>query len=367
MGLPDCRRRRLLQSLVAASTAASTRAGALLAGGLMSNSARADLIANVWEDFRVRFVTRDGRVLDDDGSTHSEGLGTGLLAAAAAGDGDSFSRIWDFARQLRRDDGLFSWRVQDGGRVIDTNNATDGDLYIAWALARAAHSLSTPAYLSEARRLARAIRSHCVRESRHGPVLVPGRFGFDRSGYVVANPSYWVFPAFAALGQLDPHPLWPALTTSSLALLAKARFGEKGLTADWIEIDHGVRPWRERPARFGYEAIRVPLFLYWGGYLDHPQLVAFTRHAAAPAFRAWVALDSDDRSRERAPPGFEAIARLARALPTVSRAQIPAVNSNYYPSSLTVLAAVANDDMVSQVLGQQSAGAGPRPVSNRPD
>jgi hypothetical protein len=80
-----------------------------------------------------------------------------------------------------------------------------------------------------------------------------------------------------------------------------------------------------------------------------------------------VALDSDDRSRERAPPGFEAIARLARALPTVSRAQIPAVNSNYYPSSLTVLAAVANDDMVSQVLGQQSAGAGPRPVSNRPD
>jgi endoglucanase len=365
MGLPDRCRRRLLQSLVAASTAASTRAGAVLAGAFNSSPARADLAANVWEDFRVRFVTRDGRVLDDDGSTHSEGLGTGLLAAAAAGDRDGFSLIWEFARQLRRDDGLFSWRVQQGGRVIDTNNATDGDLYIAWALARAAHALGTPAYLPEARRSARAIRAYCVRESRHGPVLVPGRFGFDRSNYVVANPSYWVFPAFAALAEIDPHPLWAALTASSLDLLAKTRFGEKGLTADWIEIDHGVRPWRERPARFGYEAIRVPLFLYWGGYLDHPQLAAFTRHAAAPAFRAWVALDSDDRSRERAPPGFEAIARLARALPGVTRAQIPSLNSNYYPSSLSLLAALANDDLVNQERRQQSAVAGPTPPASR--
>lgn len=328
--------------------------------------ARADVAPNVWQDFRVRFVTRDGRVLDDDGSTHSEGLGTALLAAAVARDRGAFERVWDYARPLRREDGLFCWRVQAGGRVIDTNNATDGDLYIAWALMRAAQTLNQPAYLDEARLSARAIRAHCVRDTRHGPVLIPGRYGFDRAGYVVANPSYWVFPAFEALGQLDPHPVWRRTTQTALALLARARFGPHGLPADWIEVaPGGVQPWRERPARFGYEAIRVPLFLYWGEHFDHPALAAFLRHAASPGFPPWVALDGDDRARERAPAGFEAVARLARSLPAVARVGIPGLNGNYYPSSLSLLAAIANDDLLRRERAAQSAQTAPVPTAAR--
>jgi endoglucanase len=128
--------------------------------------------------------------------------------------------------------------------------------------------------------------------------------------------------------------------------------------ADWIEIDGEVRPWRERPARFGYEAIRVPLFLYWGGHLAHPQLAAFTRHASAPAFPAWVALDADEESRERAPSGFEAIARLARALPAVTPARLPPLDGSYYSSSLVLLAALANEDLLEDRTRAQSAAAG---------
>lgn len=330
------------------------RAAALLAGAGAS-AAHAQSPPEIWDDFRRRFVTNDGRVLDDDGSTHSEGLGTALLAAVAAADRERFERIWSVARGLWRDDGLFSWRVHGGGRVIDANNATDGDLYIAWALSRAAGRFDTPDLTKDARRIARAIRAHCIRESRHGPVLVPGRYGFDRSGHVVANPSYWVFPALAALGKVDPHPVWRALSDTALALLARTRFGARGLTADWIEIDQEVRPWRERPARFGYEAIRVPLFLYWGGHLSHPQLAAFTRHAAAPAFPAWAALDRDEVSAERAPAGFESVARLARALPAVTRAQLPWLDVSYYSSSLTLLAALANNDLLAGEQRQRDA------------
>lgn len=310
---------------------------------------------DVWDEFRRRFVTNDGRVLDDDGATHSEGLGTALLASAAAADRERFDRLWSVARGLWREDGLFSWRVQRGGRVIDANNATDGDLYIGWALTRAARVFAAPDLANDARRVARAVRVHCIRESRHGPVLVPGRSGFDRRGYVVGNPSYWVFPALPALATVDPHPVWRALSDTALELLARTRFGPGGLTADWVEIDQDVRPWRERPARFGYEAIRVPLFLYWAGHLTHPQLAAFTRHAAAPAFPAWVALDRAEVSPERAPAGFEAIARLARALPAVNRAQLPGLNGSYYSSSLTLLAALANDDLLMREQRQQSA------------
>ncbi|MGZ8272740.1 MAG: glycosyl hydrolase family 8 [Burkholderiaceae bacterium] len=335
---------------------------ALVAGGA-SSVARAQSGPALWDEFRRRFVTNDGRVLDDDGSTHSEGLGTALLASVAAADHPRFERIWSVARGLWRDDGLFSWRVQGGGRVIDANNATDGDLYIAWALAGAARVFGSPDLANEARRIARAIRAHCIRETRHGPVLVPGRFGFDRGGYVVANPSYWVFPALSSLDAVDPHPLWRALSDTALVLLARTHFGNRGLTADWIEIDHDVRPWRERPARFGYEAIRVPLFLYWGGHLAHAQLAAFTRHAAAPAFPAWVGLDRDEASPDRAPAGFEAIARLARALPAVTRAQLPGLNGSYYSSSLTLLAALANDALLMQEQRQQSASGRTAKVS----
>jgi endoglucanase len=354
MGLADRRRRTVVRTIATMPALPLARAAALLAGAATS-VAQGQSGPGVWDEFRRRFVTTDGRVLDDDGSTHSEGLGTALIASAAVADHEWFERIWSVARGLWRDDGLFSWRVQSGGRVIDANNATDGDLYIAWALTRAARVFGVPDLLKDARRIARAVRAHCIRETRHGPVLAPGRFGFDRGRVVVANPSYWVFPALPALGAVDPHPLWRALADTAAALLARTQFGHRGLTADWIEIDHDVRPWRERPARFGYEAIRVPLFLYWGGHLAHPQLAAFTRHAAAPAFPAWVALDRDDVSPDRAPPGFEAIARLARALPAVSRARLPGVNGSYYSSSLTLLAALANDDLLVQEQRQQSA------------
>jgi endoglucanase len=333
---------------------------------MAARPARDALGPETWDEFRRRFVTGDGRVIDDDGSTHSEGLGTALLAAASVGDRDGFERVWNCARGLRRDDGLFSWRVQQGGRVIDANNATDGDLYIAWALTRAARQFDDAAMARDARQIARAVRSHCVRQTRHGPVVVPGRFGFDRGSRVVANPSYWVFPAFEAIASVDPHPLWNATVASALALLARAQFGRRGLTADWIELEPGsVAPWRERPARFGYEAIRVPLFLYWGRHAQHPQLKAFTRHAAAPAFPAWVALDSEEVAGDRAPAGFEAIARLARALPAITRARLPYLGASYYSSSLTLLAALANDDLIAEERQLQSAladrgGAGRR-------
>lgn len=337
-----------------------------LRAGLPARPAGRDALGpDAWDDFRRRFVTGDGRVLDDDGSTHSEGLGTALVAAASTGDRPGFERVWEFARGLRRDDGLFSWRVQQGGRLVDANNATDGDLYIAWALERAARRFADPGYAREAQLTARAVRAHCVRDSRHGPVLVPGRHGFDRPRAIVANPSYWVFPAFQAAATVDPHPLWKGLAATALALLERAQFGRHRLTADWIEIvGAAVAPWRERPARFGYEAIRVPLFLYWGGHDSHPQLQAFIRHAAAPAFPSWVALDAGDAARERAPAGFEAIARLARPLPAIARARLPLLNGSYYSSSLTLLAALANDDRVDAERNLLDASATP-PVAVR--
>jgi hypothetical protein len=62
------------------------------------------------------------------------------------------------------------------------------------------------------------------------------------------------------------------------------------------------------------------------------------------------------------PAGFEAIARLARTLPAISRAQLPWLNGSYYSSSLTLLAALANDDLLEREQRQQSAAGEAAPL-----
>ena len=58
--------------------------------------------------------------------------------------------------------------------VADRNNATDGDLLIAWALMRAARTWQVGAYATAARAILAAIRSHAVVTSDRGPLLLPG-------------------------------------------------------------------------------------------------------------------------------------------------------------------------------------------------
>ena len=96
-----------------------------------------------WEAYRSRFVEDSGRVVDtaNGNISHSEGQGYGLLLALAASDRRSFEQIWSFTftELLIRDDGLAVWKWDPAAkpRVTDRNNATDGDLLIAYALAKA--------------------------------------------------------------------------------------------------------------------------------------------------------------------------------------------------------------------------------------
>ena len=96
-----------------------------------------------WRAYKARFVTEEGRVVDTGNGliSHSEGQGYGLVLAVAANDRDAFERIWGWTRAnlLVRGDELLAWRWEPNARpaVADMNNATDGDLLVAWALAEA--------------------------------------------------------------------------------------------------------------------------------------------------------------------------------------------------------------------------------------
>src|SRR6266849_2539737 len=88
-----------------------------------------------------------------------------MLFAEAAGDRASFAKVWDWTRNnlQRRDNGLFSWRydpADDKKPVADDNDASDGDILIAWALIRAARRWHDADYDRAAHRIVADIHRH---------------------------------------------------------------------------------------------------------------------------------------------------------------------------------------------------------------
>ena len=192
-----------------------------------------------WLAFRQLYVTPEGRVLDTGNGniSHSEGQGCGMLAAQAADDPATFARILDWTNHTlrRRPDALHAWRYKpgDANPVSDLNNATDGDLLIAGALARAAVRWNRPDYAVMAARLARAILG-LTRQAGARTVLLPGAAGFEKPDHFVINPSYYTFALFADLAPFAPSPLWDTLRQEGTALMLQGRFGKWLLPPDWL-------------------------------------------------------------------------------------------------------------------------------------
>ncbi|WP_149537188.1 glycosyl hydrolase family 8 [Siccirubricoccus phaeus] len=310
-----------------------------------------------WQQFRDRFITADGRVVDTgNGSvSHSEGQGWGMLLAQAHGDRATFRLLYQWTRSTlkRRGDALHSWRFRPGAPVSvdDPNNATDGDLYIAWALARAGEAWADPALTAAAAAIGRDVLRLLTRSVRGHLALLPGITGFEDERRLVLNPSYLVFPAFAALESVVPDARWRQLRTDGLALLRTARFGRWGLPPDWLAIarsDYRMTPAEGWPPRFSFDAVRVPLLLAWAGYAREPAALAalqFWTDPAHPAPPAWADLSTNALADYPASGGVRAIAGLiaeaaaGRAYSAPLRIETA---DDYYSAALKMLVMVAS-------------------------
>ena len=102
------------------------------------------------------------------------------------------------------------------------NNASDGDILVAWALTEAAEQWKDLSYRIAARRIAVEVgRKVVINKTKYGPLLLPAVSGFaseDRTDGPVVNLSYWVFPAFSRLPLVAPGGV--------LVAAAPARLGE---------------------------------------------------------------------------------------------------------------------------------------------
>ena len=312
-------------------------------------------LASEWQAYAARFVAPEGRIRDNGNGdvSHSEGQGYGLLLAAKTGDAARFETIWGWTAKtlMVRPDGLAAWKWDPKTKAVaDTNNATDGDILIAWALAEAAERFKRPDYRSAAQGIARAIGAGAAWPHGAGLILAPGLKGFaagEQPDGPVINLSYWVFPGFPALQALAPEVDWAGLRRNGLALIEASRFGSFGLPTDWESLAAArPRPAANFPAAFGYNAIRIPLYLAMDGSPD-------ARRALRRFAGAWTQTASTTSlvdSKEAAvtlpikEPGYDLVLALARCVAGGQAIPPEMINRRsdfYYPETLRLLSVLA--------------------------
>lgn len=309
-----------------------------------------------WTRYKEKFISADGRIIDtgNGGVSHSEGQGSGMLLAVAANDRATFDKIWAWTRAnlAIRDDHLFAWRFDPNSnpRVSDINSASDGDLLIAWALLEAGEAWNERTYKLASRRIAMDIGRELIVKQNGRLILLPGPEGFsaqERFDGPVVNLSYWVFPAFGRLKTVAAEYDWDALAASGLRLLDEARFGPESLPSDWISLRNGITPALDLPSGFGYNAMRIPLYLALSGIGDRGYYRPFaTVWREGPAvLTSVVATHRPDRLKE---PGYRTLAALTRCTTNGGGGDAPEFTpspydaaQDYYPATLQLLARIA--------------------------
>ena len=348
------------------------RAMALLASGwalrVNADSAKAAIGANDqlkkdmtdWDRWKAAFLMKDGRVVDhlQDDASHSEGQGYGMFLAAWFGDAQAFQRMDDWTSSFLavRQDPLLAWRWIPNQRpqISDYNNATDGDIFHAWALLRAGLRFRSEDYLARAHNIARFIAASCIRADPRGNgrlLLLPGAERFSNNEYTTVNPSYYMPIAMRELGLAASASDLLRCADDGEALLAELAVAV-GLVPDWIDVGRfGWRYAQGHAAQSGYDALRSPLFLIWSGHLDHfavKQAAAFYIAEAkrGPRVPTVVASSGQIVRATSDYPGYEAVSALVRC---AARAKEHVVSSRsfddqpYFPGTLHLFCQIASE------------------------
>jgi endoglucanase len=230
-----------------------------------------------WESFKKTFISPEGRVIDpntDDLRTTSEGQAYALFFSLVANDRPTFDKVFNWSEKNLADGdittNLPAWlwgrNESDNWAVLDSNSASDADLWMAYTLGEAGRLWLDRRYVALSSLMADRILSTETREvAKLGLVLLPGKMGFTPGDHRVRlNPSYIPLQLLRWFSARSKDPRWAALTNSSLQIIINA--SPKGYAPDWILYDETQGFLPDTDGQQGsYDAIRVYL---WAGMLN---------------------------------------------------------------------------------------------------
>ncbi len=315
--------------------------------------------ASLWEQYKSNFITKDGRVIDyyQNQISHSEGQGYGLRLAVTYNDKTTFDKIWRWTNyNLKvRSDNLFTWqwgkRPNGVWGVIDYNNATDGDILIAYSLIKASEKWQDAGYKNEAIKTIEDIRKSLIINWQGRVFLLPSYYGFAKDNSFILNPSYFIFSAFRSFAEKDDKAFWEKIYNDSLFIIGKSCFGQLCLPADWLILtDEKAFVFTDKSPYFGVEAVRILLNLSSEKNPQFPKGVGkiLEMYKQIGYLPFHIDLEKDSFSLRHASAGYYAIFALAakkigdealsKRLFKEAREKLDAEKNNYYSFSLYLLA-----------------------------
>ncbi|MGR3452946.1 glycosyl hydrolase family 8 [Pseudooceanicola sp.] len=319
------------------------QAGACVLGAGWCGEVRAAPQAE-WAAWTAAFLRPDGRVVDrlQGGASHSEGQGYGMLLAQAHGDREAFRRMEAWAARVLaiRPDGLMAWRWRPEDGVSSLENATDGDLFRAWALWRAEAQSGWTEFAGRAGPIAAALAERCLAtdpRTRDEPLLTPSAESARGAEGVLFNPSYIMPRALRELG--IAHDRAELIRAADHGETVLAELSDPGLAPDWSVVTaDGFRAPARHSALHGYDALRVPLFLVWSGAASHPAVAQSAAFYQASGGRVPTVATRDGKVLEDSDlAGYHAL----RALVTCAPPPDLAGPEPYYPATLGLMTQVA--------------------------
>ena len=231
-----------------------------------------DLLTKLNDSYNSKFVTTDGRVIDDQtGTTTSEGQSYSLLRSVMTNNRFMFDKVLKWTvdtLQIHPKDNLFAWKYgtfNGQTKVLDQESATDGDLDIAYALMLAKEKWNDDKYLVQAKEIINDIWENRVKVYNGQHFLLPFS-STAKQGFEILNPSYFSPMYYREFAKVDPSHNWKQLTDDTYAVLNKINQNHV-LYPDWIKYDvktgqySSAADYLKNPLadNFSFDGIRVML------------------------------------------------------------------------------------------------------------
>lgn len=243
------------------------------------------LLKESWEFYKGRFLVDGSHVVSNNyGGTISEGQSYALQKAVWMNDPATFKKVWGWTKtNLKRPhDALLGWRWGDGQfgttkGLMESENATDADQDIAYALLLAGEQWKNPQYTQDGLAIVKDLWRMNVQALDGKYYLIPGTWEGFKQDYLTLDPSYFAPYVYRHFARYDKaHAAgWIALADQTYDTLeACTNLTQPKLPPNWCAIqwkdDHqGSRiVFSDRQGEgardFSYDAFRV----YWRMAMD---------------------------------------------------------------------------------------------------
>ena len=211
-----------------------------------------------------KYLSDQGQVKDDQSVTTSKGQGYSLLRSVLTNDKATFDKAlnWSTANLKRPNDSLFASRYSQS-KIIDQENATDGDLDIAYSLILANQNWNDKNYLDLAKRIVSDIWRNRVVEHDGQNFLLPFS-SRSRDGFEIINPSYFSPMYYTEFAKIDPNNNWNKLRDDNYNQLEQIHQNHV-LFPDWIKYNINSKQYESalgeftNSDNFSTEAIKILL------------------------------------------------------------------------------------------------------------